>query len=246
MEEEPEVNLDWWKEAKAMSLERKAASKQSATGVDPGDTFLIVTEGTVTEPTYFVLLRDELQLPTVTIRILPGDASDPRHVILTAEKIAREQREKAAKRRIGFDEPEWFDHVWAVVDTDVASRLGFWNEVVQLANSRGVSLAHSTPCFEYWLLLHLEYTTRSDLHNGAAAKSAVKEALQRDYSTSAATALEALKEIVPLWPRAVAHAVRVRAYHFEARTRDPANPSTQVDLLVGELRDSVPRHRQPL
>jgi len=62
----------------------------------------------------------------------------------------------------------------------VAVRQGFWHEVVQLAKACKVHLAESSPCFETWLLFHLDGpTTRSDLHNGDAAKTAVEKALGR-------------------------------------------------------------------
>ncbi len=76
-------NLPWWK-AKELSLQRKAAAALRAACARPGDSFLIVTEGTVTEPVYFELLRESLQLSTVTVKVMPGKASDPRHVIQSA------------------------------------------------------------------------------------------------------------------------------------------------------------------
>lgn len=53
---------DWWKAPKAASLERKKRAAQAGATAKPGDTFLIVTEGTVTEPVYFEFLLQDLQL----------------------------------------------------------------------------------------------------------------------------------------------------------------------------------------
>jgi hypothetical protein len=212
----------------------------------PGDAFLIVTEGKVTEPVYFDLLRSDLRLSAIRIKVQPGDASDPRHVILTAEREAKDQLRKARKGLLGMNEPEKFDHVWAVVDTDVAVRNHIWNDVKQLADARKVRLAHSTPCFEYWLLLHFGKTTRSDLFDGTAAKRAVKEALGRDYSTSEETAKEAIAIFVSKWPEAVGHAEGVRQYHQDAQTPAPANPSTEVDRLARALNDSAAKHHRKL
>lgn len=154
MSEDCAWNPDWWREAKAASLERRRREVVSVLA-KPGDAFLIVTEGTVTEPVYFDLILRELQLSVVRIKVQPGDASDPRHVISTAEREAKEQVRKARKGILGINEPPKFDHVWAVVDTDVAVRMGFWNDVQQLAAARKVKLAYSTSCFEFWLLLHI-------------------------------------------------------------------------------------------
>ena len=216
-------NPNWWLEAKAASLERKRRAVAAAALAKPGDAFLIVTEGTVTEPIYFDLLLRDLQLSVVRIKVQPGDASDPRHVIRTAEREAKEQVRKAKKGVLGINEPPKFDHVWAVVDTDVAVRNHIWNDVHQLATAKKVTLAHSTPCFEFWLLLHVTgYTTRTDLVDGDIAKRAVKQALGRDYSTNEEVAKEVFPIFLPQWPEAVVHAERVRRHHESAATRTPA------------------------
>jgi hypothetical protein len=160
--------------------------------------------------------------------------------------LAKEQQVKARKRLLRIKEPEKFDHVWAVVDTDVAVRNNIWNDVQQLAMARKVKLARSTPCFEFWLLLHFGFTTRTDLVDGATAKSAVKHALGRDYSTNQETTKEAVASFLSKWPQAVGHAERVRRYHDNARTPIPANPSTDVDRLVRALNDSALEHRRKL
>ena len=247
MSEDCGWNPNWWLEAKAASLERRRRAVTAAALAKPGDAFLIVTEGTVTEPVYFDLLLRDLQLSVVRIKVQPGDASDPRHVILTAEREAKEQARKARKGILGINEPPKFDHVWAVVDTDVAVRRGFWNEVRQLAAARKIKLAHSTPCFEFWLLLHIAgYTTRANLVDGDTAKSAVKHALGRDYSTNEEVAKKVIPTFLAKWPEAIGHAEQVRRYHQDAATPVPANPSTQVDLLVRALNDSALEHLRKL
>ena len=242
MSEEASYDPNWWRAEKALSLERRLRKAAPAALAKPGDAFLIVTEGTVTEPVYFKLLRNELRLSLIRVRVAPGNASDPRHVIRTAERLAKEQQRKHKKGTLGIDEPAKFDHVWAVVDTDVAVRNHIWNDVQQLAAARKVKLAHSTPCFEFWLLLHIVgFTTRTDLVDGDAAKSAVKHALGRDYSTNEATAKEAIATFLSKWPEAVGHAEKVRRHHEGAQTPAPANPSTEVDRLVRALKDTTLR-----
>ena len=247
MSDDVEPNQDWWLQAKEQSLERKAQQASQNTSAAIGDTFLVVTEGTVTEPVYFEFVRSGLKLSRVQVRVTPGDHSDPRHVIRTAEKLVKLHQRRARKKLLGIDEPESFDQVWAVIDTDVAVRNGFWNDAVQLAEARGVKLAHSTPCFEFWLLLHIAgFTTRADLVNGDAAKKAVKEALGREYSTNAAVARAVFPDFVDHWPQAVIHAERVRRHHDAAGTPLPANPSTDVDCLLRALNDSAPEHLRKL
>ncbi len=87
----------WWIADAALGLERKAAAERAARGVNLGDSFLIVTEGTVTEPEYFRLLRDDLKLSTVEIHVQPGDASHPLHVIATAIRLVEERNAEMKK-----------------------------------------------------------------------------------------------------------------------------------------------------
>lgn len=246
MSDSADWNPNWWQVEKAMSLARRAARSQKAGTAKPGDSFLIVTEGTVTEPVYFELLKADLQLPAVRVKVIPGKASDPRHVVDTAASEAKGQIGRARKGQLGINEPSKFDRVWAVIDSDVAVRNGIWNDVVQLAKARGVALAHSTPCFEFWLLLHLGYTTRGDLPDGSTAKSALKHALGASYGTAEDVARSAMETLIGRWPEAVIHGERVRQHHLTAATPGPANPSTEVDRLVRALNDSAPAHLRRL
>ena len=96
--------IPWWEEAKAQSLKRKAAERDANAAAQPGDSFLIVTEGTVTEPIYFDLLREDLDLKPVTVKVVPGWASDPRHVIGSAAAEVAELARRARKNQLANDE----------------------------------------------------------------------------------------------------------------------------------------------
>lgn len=233
--------LPWWK-ARDLSLERKAAEALRPASANPGDSFLIVTEGTVTEPVYFELLRECLQLSTVTVKVMPGKASDPRHVIQSAADEVKALARRVKRKKVAVTELESFDHVWAVIDTDVAVRQGFWNDVVQKARDLKVSLAQSTPCFEYWLLLHLAMTTRADLVDGDTAKMAFRDALGSDYSTNREITKAAFQGLMSALPAAIKNAQQVRKHHEAASSRSPANPSTDVDSLACAMNDSAPPH----
>lgn len=235
-------NPEWWKAPRAASIQRKQRAASSRKLAKLGDTFLIVTEGLVTEPVYFELLLSDLQLYAVQVLVLPGRTANPRHVIETATETVKTHAKRRRKGQLAVTEPQRYDHVWAVIDTDVAVREGIWKEIQRFAAAKRVKLAHSTPCFEYWLLLHLKETMRSDLINGNAAKQAVKETLGYDYSTNEQVARKVMPLFVKQWTNAVKHAKRVRQNHIAAGTTEPANPSTQVDQLVCALNDSAPDH----
>lgn len=237
---------NWWKKPAAQSLERKKSEANEFALAQPGDSFLIVTEGEVTEPVYFSLLRDSLQLNTVTVKIQPSPGSDPRTVIRSAAEEVSKLKQEAKQNRVPIGEVEKFDHVWAVIDTDVAVREAYWPDVVKLAKDLNVNLAHSTPCIEYWFLLHFKYTTRTDLCDGKTAKKAVEKELGGPYSTNEKIAKTAIPKFLLFWPKAVKRAEQVRSHHHEAGTEPPVNPSTEVDLLVRSLNDSAPLHMRKL
>jgi hypothetical protein len=158
--------------------------------------------------------------------------------------LAEEQPRRAKRGLLGNLEPARFDHVWAVIDTDVAVREGFWNDVVQLADAKKVKLAHSTPCFESWLLLHIaSYTKRNDLRDGKVAKATLKKALDRDYDTNAVITQKAIESLIDPWPQAVTHAItqarQLRQHHREAGTKPPGNPSSEMDQLITAMQDSA-------
>lgn len=234
-------NLPWWK-AKELSLLRKTDASLRGAFASAGDSFLIVTEGTVSEPVYFQLLRESLQLSNVTVKVMPGKASDPRHVVQSAADEVKALALRVRRKKIAVTELERFDHVWAVIDTDVAVRENFWNDVIQKARDLKVHLAHSTPCFEYWLLLHLTMTTRGDLVDGDAAKKAFRHEFGSDYSTNRQVTERAFTDLLPIWPIAFKNAQAVRKHHESAGTSSPANPSTEVDLLACALNDSASPH----
>jgi len=246
MNEDIDWDPNWWKKKRDESLGRKKAETLTRSGVNAGDAFLVVTEGTVIEPVYLELFLETLELSQVWVKVIPGKASDPRHVIETGRSVADEQVRRAKKGELAVTEPARFDRVWAVIDTDVAVKEGFWNEVEQLAKARKVRLAHSTPSFEFWLLLHFGLTTRGDLPNGVAAKSALKDALGRDFAPHEVTAREAIRSIIDQWPEAVGCAENVRRHHRDAATPTPANPSTEMDRLARELNDSAPERLRKL
>jgi hypothetical protein len=236
MNEGAPFDPNYWRKARDESQAKRAAAAAVAAAAFLDNSFLIVTEGTVTEPVYFELLLKDIALTTVRVKVIPGYASDPRYVIRTAASVALKQTEKNRP----IDEPARFDHVWAVIDTDVAVREGFWHEVVALADANQVNLAHSTPCFEFWLLLHLTASTGSFFANCAAVKSAVKNALGQDCSTNEQKARAALPLMLKTWPNAVLRAEVWRKHHLSGGTPPPFNPSTEMDILLRLLNNSAP------
>lgn len=129
--------------------ERKAVQRQER------GTALITFEGQCTEPQYFKGLLRELRISS-SVEIFEGNGkSDALSVV------------ERARARFDLD-PR--DRVFAVIDAEqenLAEALESCKEPVQQANRRKglpeirIEPIVTAPCFEFWLLLHFDYTDRA-------------------------------------------------------------------------------------
>lgn len=112
--------------------------------------YLIVCEGTKTEPYYFRELLDDLTIRAQLVRIAPNDGVSPDRVV--AHALALYEEDAASG--------DAYDTVYCVFDRD---RHTTFDAAVQRttdlsAAGKPLVAITSTPCFEIWLLLHLGYT----------------------------------------------------------------------------------------
>jgi hypothetical protein len=203
-----------------------------------GDSFLIVTEGQVTERLYFESLRETLEANPVTVRVLHPSCTDAEGLVRAAIQERDALVECRSQREVGNTEVGGYDHVWVLFDTDVAARQSQLGPALELARNQGIQVGHSTPSVEFWLLLHFRFTT-GPLLDSDAAEHAVGEALGQRYDKSAETFPKLWKALKPNVPVAVSRAIQVREYHQKGNSAFPANPSTELDLLVRALDASV-------
>lgn len=205
-----------------------------------GHTFLIVTEGEVTERRYFEGVREKLQLSAVEVAVVHPACTDA--VGLVRAAIDKRDRRRANDRRslaiMGNAEGLGYDHVWVVFDTDVPGKQGQLKPALDLAIKEGIHVAHSTPCVEFWLFLHFGFSTGPLLESEEAVRSLAR-AWGQSHDKSDATFRRLWRDLVPNMSQAVARAEQVRKYHQGARTEFPANPSTDVDKLVRALNAAV-------
>jgi hypothetical protein len=115
----------------------------------PRPRILVVCEGEVTEPEYLRAFQAACRNPRVDILIHPV-RSIPSNLVHVAERRKREADQRAVKEQ---DDNLIFDEVWCVFDVDEHPRIP---EALDLARRNGISVAMSNPCFELWLLLHVQ------------------------------------------------------------------------------------------
>jgi len=124
--------------------------------------YLIVCEGTKTEPHYFRDLLDDLGIRPQLVRVAPNDGVSPDRVVAHALILYEEDAVAG----------DAFDTVYCVFDRDRHTTFDAAVQRSQDLNAAGKPFVAitSTPCFEVWLLLHFGY---SDQPFHAAGKKSV-------------------------------------------------------------------------
>lgn len=187
--------------------------------------FLIVCEGTKTEPNYFrALIRDNTS--TVIDVEIWGEGQGASDLVDKAVKI----KESLEKRNAMS-----FDRVWVVFDKD--DRTDF-NKAIDKANKLGFKSAWSNESFELWFCLHFEYLNtpigRSDyIKKLEGFFSKGKGDNNFKYKKGSSDIYELLKAYGNE-DSAKAHAKNLRALYDDDNYAEH-NPCTMVDILVEEL-----------
>lgn len=188
--------------------------------------YLIVCEGTKTEPNYFHDLIEDLHIPHHVVRIAKNNGVSPDRVVAHALDLYKNDAVNG----------DAYDKVYCVFDRD---RHTTFDEAVKCVKSSGKPLVAitSTPCFEVWLLLHFCYTDKP--FHAAGKKSMgdqVVAALKtkqgfRSYGKGQKGVYAQLKGMLN---NALGYAQQLRNH---CAATDSNNPSTDIDKLVLELQN---------
>ncbi len=209
------------KERQQKQLARKQGRRASY------DRILIVSEGSKTEPNYFLEIRATHRLHTANVEVQPSElGTAPVQVVQYAKELFEDgDRYKNIQRRA-------FEKVFAVFDRDDH---GSYHEALTLADSLDGKLRNdakqpvsfqaiaSVPSFELWLLLHYE-DIQAPLHRDEVMHRLKRHIPGYDKGTCNAFAITSEHLAV-----ATQRAERLAA-HSTART-DP-DPFTAIVELV--------------
>lgn len=126
---------------------------------------LVVTEGTVTEVQYLHMLQQQLPRNAASLKLI-GEGFDPLRVV---KRALRERKDG--------------DYSWTVclVDYDNHETL---QDALRLASKKNIRVLVSNPCFELWLLWHLEDWHRHSSSRDIQARLAKLKVLQDKSLTS--------------------------------------------------------------
>jgi len=208
------------KARKAVDLARKKASRE------PYPKVLIVCEGEKTEPNYFSELKDHLELSSTNVVVTGECGSNPISVTDYAIQLFR--------REGNTGDP--FDRVYCVFDKDTHATYQQALDEIADADPEDIFIATtSVPCFEYWLLLHFEYTTAP--FRGTGGKSSCNRLIDKlkKYMPGYQKGDESIfEQLLDSQPQATAYAVNsLRA----AEKSENDNPSTKIHELIEYLQN---------
>jgi hypothetical protein len=196
---------------------------------------LIVTEGSVTEVIYFKRLRELLRLSRDLVEVTPGKGTGPENLVKDAIRLRDTRNREARKQNSNL---VFFEEVWCVLDSEGVHREQGLRTALDLARKEKIQLALSRPCFEFWLLLHVQYSS-SDFANCDAAAAFLAQKLPEYRKNSPPMEL-----LSGLLPAAVQNAERLRADH---KRTGSISPGTDVDVLVRTLNGVTrPQNQLPL
>jgi len=190
--------------------------------------YLIVCEGTKTEPHYFSEMLDDLRIRPQVVRIAPNDGVSPDRVVEHAFLLYTEDA-------AGGDA---YDSVYCVFDRDKHTTFDAAVQRTKDLSAAGKPLVAiaSTPCFEVWLLLHFDY---SDKPFHAAGNKSVGDQVVKSlktkpcfdkYCKGRTGIYVALKDKLD---DALSHSEQLRQ-HGDAT--GSVNPATDIDKLVLAIR----------
>jgi len=122
------------------------------TGFRDAKLIVIASEGQKTEKMYFNDLKDEYARSSLHVEVLERfvSASSPSHVLACLNKFK-------TKYRLRRD-----DELWMVIDIDRWTEQNL-SDVAGKCRDKGFLIAVSNPCFELWLLLHLDCMSSNNL-----------------------------------------------------------------------------------
>ena len=194
--------------------------------------FLIVREGTATEPIYFKALEKALPKGTVQVETCGTGRSE----LSLVKEIKRIRKNKEEELAVTFDE------VWAVFDKDGFLRDRFDNAIHSCSSSKkGYGVAWSNECFELWYRLHFK-EQKTGIGRKAIFKALEKELGVHGYETLKGDAGRAIHERIATHANQATAITRAKKLYADwndpqAQRTPPSlqNPCTTIYQLVEKL-----------
>ena len=146
----------------------------------------------------------------------------------TGRELIEEASKKIDKKFKNIDE------AWVVYDQDGYS---LHKETFESAKEKGVKIAFSATAFEFWILLHYEYTTKQFPKSEDIIKE-LKDKNFIDYAKNSKDVYFLTKEKLPN-AKQNAKKIRIEVEKYDGNKKIyERNPYTNLDLLIEEIQNS--------
>ena len=199
-------------------------------GVRSARLVVIASEGRCTESIYFSAVKDKLRAPNVHVEILSRDTNES-----SPESVHAQITDFMRQYNIEDD-----DELWIVIDRDR------WHErmlsqIAQLcAQNPHLNFCMSNPCFELWLLLHLEDVRKYDEPTTTALIANRKSSsgltwLKRRMRNLLGSYSESNYEVSRLLPNVSSAMEIARKLDVNPSDRWPQTIGTRVYQLMGSI-----------
>ncbi len=192
--------------------------------------YLIVCEGTKTEPNYFESLKKNLApgvIDTIDLEI-EGTGHNTLTVIDDAQKIS--ERLERLSGRI-------FDEIWAVFDRDSFPEQNFNNAIFK-AQSVGIHCAWTNEAFELWYLLHFQFfqngMSRNDYKTLIERELSLKMGQPFVYQKNSGEMFMLLQQYGDQ-EQAIKHAKQLESVFADQTDYANHNPCTKLHHLIEKL-----------
>ncbi len=202
---------------KARKNQRKTAYRQEY------DKVLIVCEGEKTEPNYFKELINHYKISSANVKVDGRCGSSPKCVLEFAQRLDKEEKEKG----------DAYNRVYCVIDRD--THACYDETITKIQNKESFYAANSVPCFEYWLLLHFNYSTKPYSNKG---NSSIANEVLKDLKQYLPNYKKGTKDIFNQTQQDLKFAINNAKRSLDQATKNNTdNPSTNVHELVEYLKN---------
>lgn len=210
-----------------MKRRRTPSLKRQQPKREPKRRFILFCEGEKTEIEYFRAIARACSSTLISVETHGGVGVPYTIAQKAVERVKSLGLTPKSRKKDSYEEG---DQVWAVFDRDEHPR---FNEAVAKCEEQNVVVARSNPCFEFWLILHVQdFDRHEDRH--AMQKLLAQLRPEYDPDREKTPACDDLVKRVEAAERRAERGLRNRV-----TGGDPyGNPSTTVGWLTRAVREA--------
>ena len=194
------------------------------TGFRDAKLIVIASEGQKTEKKYFNDLKDTYVRSSLHVEVLERSvsASSPSHVLAHLNKFK-------TKYKLGRD-----DELWMVIDVDRWKAQNL-SDVAGKCRDKGFWIAVSNPCFELWMLLHLDEFDLYDYEQKNRLFHNSQNFIEREIRRILGSFNKSNPDTSKFLPHIENAVIRAKKLDINPNSRWPNSLGTRVYLLVEKI-----------